>query len=74
MTDRLPAHVEAAAIRRRAEAQGQKGVKAAGELANESGAQKQFVRDDLRVRGRLFQGRNKSLSPAHRAKISGENR
>ena len=34
-------------------------------LRIEPGAQQEFVRNDLRVGGRFFESRNKSLGPAH---------
>jgi hypothetical protein len=49
----------------RAEAQGKKGVDAAGHLAQQARAEQEFVRKNLRVRGSFLQGRNQCLGPAH---------
>ncbi len=45
----------------RAQAERQKGINAAGELADQPGAQQQFVRQDFRLGGRFAEGRNQSL-------------
>ena len=49
----------------RAQAQRQESVNAAGQLADEAGAQEQFVGRNLRVGGSFLEGGNEGLGPAH---------
>ena len=50
----------------RAQSERKKSVKAASQLADETGAQQQLVRRDFRVGRRFFQRGNECLRPAHR--------
>ena len=61
-------------LAQRAQAERQKSVKPAGELAHQAGAQQQFVRNDFRVSGRFFQSRNQSLGPTHKVKSNRKKR
>ena len=49
----------------RAQAERQKGINAAGELADQPGAQQQFVRKDFRLGRRFAERRNQGLCPLH---------
>jgi hypothetical protein len=50
---------------KRAQAQRQKSINAARELADQPGAQQQFVRNDFRVSRGFAQGRDQGLCPLH---------
>ena len=54
-------------LAQRAQAERQKGINAAGELADEPGAEQEFVRKDFRVSRGFAEGRNKCVGPLHAA-------
>ena len=52
-------------LAQRAQAERQKSINAAGQLADEAGAQQQFVRNNFRVSRGFAERRNQSLCPLH---------